>query len=254
MVRGLEHFKKHFEDFKDQYVLIGGTACTVVMEDAGIDFRATKDLDIVLCVETLSNDFVFRLWDYIKEGGYKNRQKSTGKKLFYRFYDPKDMAFPMMLELFSRKPDALDIGEDSLLTPIPVEEETCSLSAILLDDEYYNLVKQGKIEISGLPVIPAQYLVPLKAKAWLNFMSQRDSGEQVDERDIRKHRNDVFRLFQMLSPDDSVFLPVSIQKDLEFFLDAMVNERSLKLKDLGFRERTLEMIIASLRKIYQISP
>jgi hypothetical protein len=31
--------------------LIGGTACIVIMQEAGLDFRATKDLDIVLYVE-----------------------------------------------------------------------------------------------------------------------------------------------------------------------------------------------------------
>jgi hypothetical protein len=29
MVNGLELFKKHFSNHTDQYVLIGGTACTI---------------------------------------------------------------------------------------------------------------------------------------------------------------------------------------------------------------------------------
>jgi hypothetical protein len=40
MVKGLEIFKKHFNNHADQYVLIGGTACTVLMEEAGLEFRA----------------------------------------------------------------------------------------------------------------------------------------------------------------------------------------------------------------------
>lgn len=58
MVNGLEHFRKHFAPYVDQYVLIGGTACTVIMQEAGLDFRATKDLDIVLYVEALHENFV----------------------------------------------------------------------------------------------------------------------------------------------------------------------------------------------------
>ena len=46
-MRGLDRFKAHFEPFADRYVLIGGTACTLVMEEVGLEFRATKDLDIV---------------------------------------------------------------------------------------------------------------------------------------------------------------------------------------------------------------
>lgn len=74
---------------------------------AGLEFRATKDLDIVLCLEALDAEFAKVFWDFIKLGRYKNTQKSTGKKLFYRFYDPEDDTFPYMLELFSSIPDAL---------------------------------------------------------------------------------------------------------------------------------------------------
>ena len=42
MVRGLKQFKEHFASFLDQYVLIGGTACTLLMEEAGLEFRAAS--------------------------------------------------------------------------------------------------------------------------------------------------------------------------------------------------------------------
>ncbi len=48
MVIGLGMFRSHFAPFKDHYLLIGGTACAVLMQDSGLDFRSTKDLDIVL--------------------------------------------------------------------------------------------------------------------------------------------------------------------------------------------------------------
>ena len=38
-------------------MLIGGTAATLAMEDAGLDFRATKDLDIVLHIAALNAAF-----------------------------------------------------------------------------------------------------------------------------------------------------------------------------------------------------
>lgn len=57
MVKGLDIFREHFKGFEDRYVLIGGTASSIVMEEAGADFRATKDLDIVLCIESLDSDF-----------------------------------------------------------------------------------------------------------------------------------------------------------------------------------------------------
>ncbi len=32
MVKGLDTFKKYFEEFEEQYVLIGGAACDIVFE------------------------------------------------------------------------------------------------------------------------------------------------------------------------------------------------------------------------------
>jgi len=109
MVKGMDQFKAHFADFADRYVLIGGAACFLAMEEAGLEFRVTKDLDIVLCLEALDPEFVGAFWDFVKKGGYKNQQKSSGKKLFYRFYEPEDKTFPWMLELISRIPDALTL-------------------------------------------------------------------------------------------------------------------------------------------------
>jgi hypothetical protein len=48
MVRRLGIFQERFAAYADQYVLIGGTAASLTMEEAGLEFRATKDLDIVL--------------------------------------------------------------------------------------------------------------------------------------------------------------------------------------------------------------
>ena len=84
-------------------------------------------------------------------------------------------------------------------------------------------------------------------------MEQSASGESVDSGDIKKHRNDVFRLFRMLAPESSFSLPDSIQNDLKTFLNKMPEEASLNLKDLGFKTADLETILGTLRKIYQIN-
>ena len=143
MVRGLDLFRDYFKDYTDKYILIGGTACDLAMASMGLNFRATKDLDIVLILEALDVEFVNAFWAFIKKGQYKNRQKSTGKKLFYRFYDPETEAFPYMIELFSRKPDVFELPIESHLTPIPIDETVSSLSAILMDSDYYDFIKNG---------------------------------------------------------------------------------------------------------------
>ncbi len=45
MVYGLNTFVEYLKDYKDYYVLIGGTACDIIMHEDEQQFRATKDLD-----------------------------------------------------------------------------------------------------------------------------------------------------------------------------------------------------------------
>ena len=43
MVRGIEKFKEHFKGFEGKYTLIGGVACGLLLDDAGLEFRGTQD-------------------------------------------------------------------------------------------------------------------------------------------------------------------------------------------------------------------
>jgi hypothetical protein len=173
MVKGLDVFLAHFRPFNDRFVLIGGTACDMAMTEAGLEFRATKDLDIVLWVEALDESFVKAFWDFVRAGKYQSQQKSTGERQFYRFMKPEEDSYPFMLELFSRKPDVLQPAEGSQLTPLPMEEEVSSLSAILMDNEYYEFIRAGLKETDGLPWVDAEHLIPLKARAWLDLTGRR---------------------------------------------------------------------------------
>lgn len=253
MVKGLELFKKHFANFQEEYVLIGGTACMLVMEKAGIPFRATKDLDIVLCVEALNKEFVFAFKEFVKQGNYQNRQQSTGKDIFYRFSSPDNKDFPAMLELFSRLPDTVKLDVGGHLTPISINESTTSLSAILLDDNYYHFIHAGKLAINGLPTIGAKHLIPLKAKAWLELTAKRlADGISVNEKDIKKHKNDILRLHQLLSLDDSITLPQQIKNDLGEFFQRIEND-FIDLKTLDLKNKTYEKVLNNLKAIYNIS-
>lgn len=70
MVNGIAKFKEYFKGFENQYVIIGGTACDIIMENEELPFRATKDIDIVLIVESITAEFGRRFWEYIKEAKY----------------------------------------------------------------------------------------------------------------------------------------------------------------------------------------
>lgn len=201
MVSGFTTFREWFQGFEEQYVVIGGTACDLLMEEEELTFRATKDIDVVLIVESMTKEFGQKFWEYIKEAGYEHQNKSTGVAQFYRFSSPKSREYPYMIELFSKKPEFLVLEEDAVLTPLPVDEEISSLSAILLNDAYYDLLKSGQVVIGGIPVLKAECLIPFKAKAYLDLTERKKKGEKVDSKNIRKHKNDVFRLTGLIKAE-----------------------------------------------------
>jgi hypothetical protein len=74
-----------------------------------------------------------------------------------------------MIELFSRRSDAIQLPDDAVLTPLPIDEDISSLSEILLDDDYYTFLRNGKVVIDGVTVLGPAYLISFKAKAYSSF-------------------------------------------------------------------------------------
>lgn len=252
MVRGIESFREWFQEYEEQYAIIGGTACDLLMTEEGLDFRATKDIDLVLIIESVDASFGSRFWEYVTVAGYEHRNKSTGKQQFYRFTNPQSRDYPSMIELFTRKPDAVILPENAALSPLPMEEDISSLSAILLDDDYYEFLRQGRIRASGVTVLSALYLIPFKAKAWLDLLRRKEEGEHVDSRNIRKHKNNVFRLIELIDPNtDSIsYIPDTIKADMREFVERMSLE-SVDLKQIGIPEKSKEAILEELNAIYR---
>jgi len=115
MVVGLGLFIEHFRGDLDKFVLIGGTACSVCFEQQGLEFRATKDLDIVLLIDVLDARFVERLWDFIRAAGYEIKERNDGTPELFRFSKPAVTGYPVQLEFFCRaspamKPCAFVVG------------------------------------------------------------------------------------------------------------------------------------------------
>ena len=71
MVLGIDSFRGKFKDYTDYYTIIGGTACDILLTEADLPFRATKDIDMILIMEDNFPEFAAIFWEYIKEGGYK---------------------------------------------------------------------------------------------------------------------------------------------------------------------------------------
>src|SRR5690348_8881985 len=66
MVTGINKFREYFAGHEDQYAIIGGAACDLLFDAAGIQFRVTKDIDMVLCVEVVDVAFGERFSAFLK--------------------------------------------------------------------------------------------------------------------------------------------------------------------------------------------
>ncbi|MDE0346257.1 MAG: hypothetical protein OXI66_10840 [Boseongicola sp.] len=222
MVPGLDRFRTHFEGLEDSYALIGGAACSLIFDQAGLDFRATKDLDMVLCVEVVDGKFATALKAFLNAGGYATRQRSEGRREFHRFQDPKDRSHPAMLELFSNCVDIQEIEDGDELTTVPVADDVLSLSAILLDPNYYAALVASRRAIGGVQVLDESLLIPFKARAFADLNRRREAGDQaVKGDDIKKHRNDVFRLIQLLRADQRVEVAEPLKSDLRAYIEVV---------------------------------
>ena len=248
MVTGLKSFQEWFQGYEQQYAIIGGTACDLLMSDEGLDFRATKDIDMVLIVEAVTPEFGKRFWDYIIQARYEHQNKSTGLPQFYRFSHPRNSSYPFMIELFTRRIDALILPESATLTPLPIDDDISSLSAILLNNEYYEFLLHGRVQIDGITILDAGYLIPFKAKAWLDLRDRKSTGENIDSKNIRKHKNDIFRLSALLSQNSKINVTPEIYKDIQTFLQAMRQE-VIDTKQLGLT-RSKETILGVLQSTY----
>ena len=223
MVNGLSLFKERFQSFNDCYTVIGGTACSILMGNAALEFRATQDIDMILLVESRQfNEFAEQLLKFIDDGGYECEERKNGSKRLYRFINPKIAGYPTMVELFSK--NALDMKGNRRITYVKTDKDPSGLSAMLLSDEYYNLAMQGREKIDDVWTLQASHLIPLKMHAWLNLNKDSKKGKAIDENDLLKHKYDVFRLLLLLSEDTRVACNARIRKDITAFINSMKNE------------------------------
>lgn len=223
MVVGLDTFRAYFAQHNDHYALIGGAACDLLFTEAGLPFRATRDFDVILCVESLSAEFANAFAAFLDEGRYAQRAMHDGERKFYRFSKPETANFPAMIELFARPASALGLPETDRYVRLDVEDALISLSALLLDEDYYALVREGREIVDGISILGASLLIPFKARAWLDLTARAAAGTAIDRINIRKHRNDVFRLVQLLTVQ-SVALPDTVKEDLRMFCKRMQGE------------------------------
>ncbi len=255
-VKGLDRFKEYFLDFKDNYVIIGGTACSVILRNADMQPRATKDIDMILVVERMTPEFGRRFWEFIHDGDYemRERKRDEGKEPvpeLFRFYKPRNDGFPYQIELLSRQPEVLAVPEGFRLTPIPVGEDVSSLSAILMDEEFYHFALAHSTMEDELHVADTIGLICLKMKAYLNLSKQEPPAHSSD---IRKHMSDVFKLMASGYIENPVALSENMKKDAAAFvakMESLMPNQPLQ-DSIQRNEAFIRQVLSEIRRIFEL--
>lgn len=241
-VTGINLFRDKFKNYTDCYTIIGGTACDILMTDADLDFRATRDIDMIILFEDRYQDFAKIFWEFVKEGGYRCGWKNSDDVHFYRFTEPTP-GYPSQIELFSRKPD-YHLASVSEIIPVHISDDISSLSAIMLNDDFYEFMINGRKTVDGLSVLSAEYIIPFKMFAWLNLKDKKAEGEHVNSRDLKKHKYDVFRLLQIVSSGTVIDTTGLVTGTIDRFIKEIESEEmDLSAIGLGFsKEQGLEIL------------
>ena len=243
------NFTDYFKDYSEDYVVIGGLATAMVMNDLGFVARATKDIDLVV-ISKNNEEFIKKLLGFIEVAGYKTKQRTNNdsRHNLFRFLDSENKEYPEQIELFAVHTESSVIVKDSHIIPIETPEFYNYLSAILLDKDYFKLLTEYTTKIEGLHVATPEVLIPLKIHAHLNLL-------KGNHHDAKKHLTDVIRLATMLDDETTVILTDNPKEDyLEFLplLDA-VEANSVRniLKNAGVR-RPEKSIRELLESVYTI--
>ena len=233
MVIGFDRFREAFRDFAENYIVIGGSACDWLFSSFNAQFRATKDIDLVVVAERMSPAFAAMIWSFVNAGGYSAYERKDGKKCFYRFLNPTTAGYPFMLEFFAREPIGFPVDKKTVVVPIPVDDEDISsLSGILMDENYYSFIRSHRIEVEGVSILPAAALLMLKARAWFDLSMRKARGEFVKDKDVRKHRTDILRLQAQVVEGTVVELAEPIKIEMRDFL-ALYETMPLDPKTIG---------------------
>lgn len=256
MVYGLDKFREMFRAFTENYIIIGGTACDRMLSRTAIEPRATEDIDMIVVVEAINRDFIRAFWQFIMDGGYKcgrRIRKNTEEPVYemYRFEEGKE-GYPVKIELLSRHPDILGEPSGFHIEPIPADEYLSSLSAIIMDDDYYRLALEHSILDDEIRVADFKALVCLKAKAYLNMVADREAGIHRNSKDIKKHRLDVLKLIAGDPDPRPTIVGVKIANDIQVFVSKIeVPDMRQALKEsIKVDDTSLDAYLDILRNNY----
>lgn len=77
------------------------------------------------------------------------------------------------------------------------------------------------------------------------------AGEKINGQDIRKHKNDVFRLLVNLLPTSEVVTHEEIKEDVREFIKEVDKDRP-DLKNIGIRNTNFDEMIDLMKNVFML--
>lgn len=243
---GLNHFQDYCKDLDDHYVVVGGFA-TLMLLDSELENhgKATFDIDLVL-LTTNSMEMTQRIKEYVKEGEYKIQISSKEQYQYYRFIEPQKNNFAKEIELFASNENSLELEDGQRVIPIDAGVGLYSLSAIMLDLEYFEMIKNNVEKKHRAPCTNVQATIMLKMSAFYDLKKRDDSK-------WKKHRRDILKLALLLTGEEKIQLVGRMEQDFDTFMEHLENDIDKKILKSIVDKLPVEkeQVIEILQKVFQ---
>ncbi|MFA6145028.1 MAG: hypothetical protein WCW84_11955 [Sulfurimonas sp.] len=245
--RGLSHFQQYCKDLEEMYVVVGGFA-TVMLLDEGLGDghgKATHDIDLVL-LTTSSIEMSQRIKQYVQEGKYEIQKGNKDQYHYYRFVKPEIEGFAKEIELFASNENDLKLDDSQRIIPIDPEEGLYSLSAIMLDPEYFEMIKNNVTMSVVAPCTNTQATIMLKMSAFFDLNARNDNK-------WKKHRQDILKLSLLLTGEERLQMTGRMVEDFESFmthLEKDVDQKMIKTILNGMVTVDKELTLETLKKVF----
>lgn len=245
--RGLSHFQQYCKSLQEMYVVVGGFA-TVMLLDEGLGDghgKATHDIDLVL-LTTSSIEMSQRIKQYVQEGKYEIQKGNKDQYHYYRFVKPEIEGFAKEIELFASNENDLKLDDSQRIIPIDPEEGLYSLSAIMLDPEYFEMIKNNVTMSVVAPCTNTQATIMLKMSAFFDLKARNDNK-------WKKHRQDILKLSLLLTGEERLQMTGRMVEDFESFmthLEKDVDQKMIKTILNGMVTVDKEHTLETLKKVF----
>lgn len=244
---GLSHFEHYFRELKENYVVVGGFA-TIMLLDKEIEDhgKATYDIDLVL-LTTTSTQMAEKIKSYVKEGRYTIQKGQQDEYQYFRFVDPEVDGFAKEIELFASAEYGIELDEGQRIIPIDPEEGLYSLSAIMLDKEYFEMIKNNIVDLDGVPCSNSQATILLKMSAMYDLYHRKDKK-------WKKHRRDILKLTLLLTGEEHIALTGRMIEDMNFFIEHLDTLSPKEIKKIVSDVVSIDkdVVERDLRKVFVV--